>query len=94
MLKLVKCFYNIAKHREINIFSAIVPIYRKSTVIPPFPTDRYFLLSLEGIDKMVSMGRIGVFYPEFVHTQCKFSWENFVAPNARVGTQWIIATKF
>ena len=43
---------------------------------------------------MVRTGKIGVFYPEIVHTKRKFRWGDFVAPNFRVGLEWMISMRF
>ena len=43
---------------------------------------------------MVSMDRIGLFYPKIVHTKREFIWDRFMAPNVRVGKEWIISIRF
>ena len=84
MLKLLKGPLNIARHRDIDIFFVVIPIKNNATVI--FLSNQLILCSiLNSIYKMVSMGRISVFYPKIVRTKRWFRWECFVERNGRVG---------
>ena len=40
------------------------------------------------------MDTVGVFYSKIFHTKREYSWEHFVAPNARVEAEWIISMRF
>ena len=65
-----------------------------STVIFSFPIDRYLVVFLQVIYRMVSTCSISVVISEIIHKKRGFCWERSVAPNARVGTQGIIAMGF
>ena len=58
------------------------------------PINVYYVLYFKIINKMVIMGSIGVFYIKTVHTNREFSWERFMAPNTRVGAEWVIPMRF
>ena len=71
---------NVGGHRNVNIALGIVPVEGEATVELASPVKGEFIVGVDGVDEVLSIGFGKIFDAKIVNTKCESGAFGLVAP--------------
>ena len=75
-----ECVRNVAEHRQVHTFVAIIPVHIETKVTCALPIVGDRVIFLEGVNEMLGMFPADVFYSEIIHAEGEGIGTPFVRP--------------
>ena len=79
-MEMFECVGNVAEHRQVHTFVAIIPVHIKTKVTCARPIMRDHIIFLGGVHEMLGMFPAVIFYAESIHTEGEGNGTPFVCP--------------
>ena len=75
-----ECVRNVAEHRQVHSFVAIIPVHIETNVTCVLPIVGDCVICLEGVNEMLGMFPSNVFYAKIIHAEGEGIGTPFVRP--------------